>query len=259
MTSSFVHPASSQSGTQYQNSLAFDTHKVSGASQCHQQIPTSRTQDSWATSVHGSYHQTNSCYPHSLSSFDDLAGSTLYPQYTRTEDPYGGLERPAKRVFEIDPNNSFEVPSDNATSHPNGSPFYRGDPSEATFSPQSGLHDLHGFNLAQTSNPQCCGFEGGLFLPETLSQPRALPPGDPGPPPNSTPGAVSAQTEDQIEEPYAKLIYRALMSTPDHSMALQDIYRWVRTNTNKGNSDSKGWMNSIRHNLSMNAVSYYLR
>lgn len=61
--------------------------------------------------------------------------------------------------------------------------------------------------------------------------------------------------EHGVEEPYAKLIYRALMSAPDHSMVLQDIYRWFRQNTTKGNDDTKGWMNSIRHNLSMNAVS----
>jgi len=57
-----------------------------------------------------------------------------------------------------------------------------------------------------------------------------------------------------MDEPYAKLIHRALMSKPDHSMVLQDIYQWFRENTNKGSSDNKGWMNSIRHNLSMNAV-----
>lgn len=56
------------------------------------------------------------------------------------------------------------------------------------------------------------------------------------------------------EEPYAKLIYRALMSAPNHSMVLQEIYQWFRDNTTKGSSDTKGWMNSIRHNLSMNAV-----
>lgn len=56
------------------------------------------------------------------------------------------------------------------------------------------------------------------------------------------------------DEPYAKLIYRALMSTPDHAMVLQEIYQWFRDNTAKGSSDTKGWMNSIRHNLSMNAV-----
>jgi hypothetical protein len=60
--------------------------------------------------------------------------------------------------------------------------------------------------------------------------------------------------DHSTEEPYAKLIYRALMSVPDHSMVLQEIYQWFRDNTGKGSSDTKGWMNSIRHNLSMNAV-----
>jgi hypothetical protein len=55
-------------------------------------------------------------------------------------------------------------------------------------------------------------------------------------------------------EPYAKLIHRALMSAPNHSMVLQEIYQWFRDHTAKGSSDTKGWMNSIRHNLSMNAV-----
>ncbi|KAK3335173.1 hypothetical protein B0T19DRAFT_1899 [Cercophora scortea] len=55
------------------------------------------------------------------------------------------------------------------------------------------------------------------------------------------------------EEPYARLIYRAFMSTaPSYSMTLQEIYQWFRDNTDKGRSDSKGWQNSIRHNLSMN-------
>ncbi|TAQ91576.1 hypothetical protein B7494_g8 [Chlorociboria aeruginascens] len=61
--------------------------------------------------------------------------------------------------------------------------------------------------------------------------------------------------EDQsADEPYAKLIHRALMSAPNHSMVLQEIYQWFRENTSRGSSDTKGWMNSIRHNLSMNAA-----
>jgi len=68
---------------------------------------------------------------------------------------------------------------------------------------------------------------------------------------------TAIEGEDQaIDEPYAKLIYRALMSKPNHSMVLQEIYQWFRENTVKGSSDTKGWMNSIRHNLSMNAVSF---
>lgn len=60
--------------------------------------------------------------------------------------------------------------------------------------------------------------------------------------------------DPSVDEPYAKLIFKALMSKPDHSMVLQDIYQWFRDHTVKGASDTKGWMNSIRHNLSMNAV-----
>lgn len=59
----------------------------------------------------------------------------------------------------------------------------------------------------------------------------------------------------KTEEPYAQLIYRAFMSTePRYAMTLQDIYQWFREHTDKGKSDSKGWQNSIRHNLSMNQV-----
>jgi hypothetical protein len=61
------------------------------------------------------------------------------------------------------------------------------------------------------------------------------------------------------EEPYAQLIFKALMSAPGHKMALKEIYDWFRKHTNKWkNSDTKGWQNSIRHNLSMNAVSAFL-
>lgn len=66
---------------------------------------------------------------------------------------------------------------------------------------------------------------------------------------------TAMEPEDHsVEEPYAKLIHRALMSVPSHSMVLQEIYQWFRENTIRGTADDKGWMNSIRHNLSMNAV-----
>jgi hypothetical protein len=57
------------------------------------------------------------------------------------------------------------------------------------------------------------------------------------------------------EEPYARIIWRALMSRERHAMTLQEIYQWFRDNTEKAKGESKGWQNSIRHNLSMNAVS----
>lgn len=68
-------------------------------------------------------------------------------------------------------------------------------------------------------------------------------------------GNLSAAEGRIPDAPYAKLIYKALMEAPNHSMVLQDIYQWFIDNTTKGNSVSTGWRNSIRHNLSMNAVS----
>ncbi|KAH7313431.1 hypothetical protein B0I35DRAFT_410424 [Stachybotrys elegans] len=58
----------------------------------------------------------------------------------------------------------------------------------------------------------------------------------------------------QLEGPYATLIHRALISQPNHSMTLQEIYKWFRENTTKAKKSYKGWQNSIRHNLSMNAA-----
>jgi len=56
-------------------------------------------------------------------------------------------------------------------------------------------------------------------------------------------------------EPYAQLIYKALMSAPEHRMVLKEIYEWFERNTDKAKyNSSKGWQNSIRHNLSMNGV-----
>lgn len=55
-------------------------------------------------------------------------------------------------------------------------------------------------------------------------------------------------------EPYAQLIFRALKNAPGHAMVLKDIYRWFERNTDKARKSSKGWQNSIRHNLSMNGV-----
>lgn len=69
-----------------------------------------------------------------------------------------------------------------------------------------------------------------------------------------TSAEVAAAPEARLDEPYAKLIYRAFMSRKDHAMTLQGIYQWFRENTSKAVSEKGGWQNSIRHNLSMNAV-----
>ncbi|KXJ85281.1 hypothetical protein Micbo1qcDRAFT_180952 [Microdochium bolleyi] len=53
---------------------------------------------------------------------------------------------------------------------------------------------------------------------------------------------------------YAKLIRKALLDAPGNSMTLQDIYKWFKQNVSKADPTDKGWMNSVRSNLSMNAA-----
>ena len=61
--------------------------------------------------------------------------------------------------------------------------------------------------------------------------------------------------EPMGDEPYAQLIYKALLQAPHRRMVLQDIYEWFKRYTTKPQeSGSNGWQNSIRHNLSMNHV-----
>lgn len=82
---------------------------------------------------------------------------------------------------------------------------------------------------------------------ELLSARASEPPMEP-----KAPAAASNKTET----PYAQLIYRALKNAVGHSMSLQDLYAWFQENTDKCKPGQRGWMNSIRHNLSMNAVSH---
>lgn len=60
------------------------------------------------------------------------------------------------------------------------------------------------------------------------------------------------------DPPYSELIYQALKSAPDMKLSLQGVYSWFERNTTKGKDQKKGWQNSIRHNLSMNAVRAHL-
>ncbi|KAF2205518.1 hypothetical protein GQ43DRAFT_385687 [Delitschia confertaspora ATCC 74209] len=80
---------------------------------------------------------------------------------------------------------------------------------------------------------------------------------EPSMPPNGSRGGEHANEEnaDMKEQPYAQLIYRALMEAPGHTMILRDIYEWFKEHTDKAaDKETKGWQNSIRHNLSMNGA-----
>ncbi|KAJ5208596.1 hypothetical protein N7449_002975 [Penicillium cf. viridicatum] len=60
--------------------------------------------------------------------------------------------------------------------------------------------------------------------------------------------------ERHSHPPYSVLIYQALKEAPGNKLQLQSIYSWFEANTDKGGDpNAKGWQNSIRHNLSMNA------
>lgn len=64
-----------------------------------------------------------------------------------------------------------------------------------------------------------------------------------------------SEDDNNIHTPYSQLIYQALMEQDDKRLPLQKIYEWFEINTKKGSDQSqRGWQNSIRHNLSMNAV-----
>ena len=71
------------------------------------------------------------------------------------------------------------------------------------------------------------------------------------------PTANADKDEDtHADLPYSQLIFAALHAAPGNKLPLQGIYAWFEENTAKGKDRSwKGWQNSIRHNLSMNAVS----
>lgn len=65
-----------------------------------------------------------------------------------------------------------------------------------------------------------------------------------------------SEDDNHTDPPYSQLIFQALNEQEEKRLPLQKIYEWFEKNTAKGRDQGqKGWQNSIRHNLSMNAVS----
>jgi hypothetical protein len=107
------------------------------------------------------------------------------------------------------------------------------------------------------SQSQNMGTPSSLFAvgENEVDQPFSLPrsPED-GEDPDPSSKESGELDDKDTDEPYAKLIYRALIDAKGHAMSLQDIYQWFIKNTMKAKAPTKGWQNSIRHNLSMNGV-----
>jgi hypothetical protein len=71
-----------------------------------------------------------------------------------------------------------------------------------------------------------------------------------------SPTDADDEAGDAGDRSYAKLLYECLLNAPGHMLPLKDIYAWMQQSTSKARDpNSKGWQNSVRHNLSMNQVS----
>ncbi|WPH01674.1 Hypothetical protein R9X50_00452500 [Acrodontium crateriforme] len=63
-------------------------------------------------------------------------------------------------------------------------------------------------------------------------------------------------TEGESSDPcYAQLLYKCLKEAQDNTLSLRELYEWVSLHSQKAKDPkSRGWQNSVRHNLSMNAA-----
>ena len=156
-------------------------------------------------------------------------------QQSSDQTMIANLRLQRRQEISTNPSNSYQIQSvDEPFPHQClTSPFYSMDPAD--------------YNVSPVSSP-------GTVSPGTVSPGTAV--GH-----ETSNGETTFNGEESDEdgnsnsEPYAQLIFRALKSAPGHKMVLKEIYEWFAKNTDKAKtSSSKGWQNSIRHNLSMNGV-----
>lgn len=144
--------------------------------------------------------------------------------------------------------------------------------------PSSHLHHSPAISI-ETPDPSCgtaddaCSFAGKSDCPllisegttpmETAATPVSINVQDAeqqdfGGRPSDTVGDIP-EDSDAGDTCYAQLLWRCLMSQPNHTLALSELYAWIARNSPKAHcSINRGWQNSVRHNLSMNAVSQSL-
>lgn len=77
-----------------------------------------------------------------------------------------------------------------------------------------------------------------MAITEAEGPPQGIPP---GPRPTTKPSVT-----------YASLIGQAILAHPERKLSLNAIYEWIVTAYPFFQRGQAGWMNSIRHNLSLN-------
>lgn len=203
-----------------------------------------------------SYSSASSPYPSTRSSsFSDeyrMSPASSSPAAVPLFHPRGTMYTPVPWAFP-DVERSGEMTSGDISSPP----------SFSLASSQDSLYSSGG----HISSPSTSPLSQSLVIkrsPSAASSPeREISPATNNPPPQLRPAPsartstiVSPNDEDKTE-PYAQIIYRALMSVPDHKMILADIYKYFQQHRPRRASRDGGWKNSIRHNLSMNGVSNF--
>jgi hypothetical protein len=97
--------------------------------------------------------------------------------------------------------------------------------------------------------------QGSPFHDDFLDEGWGVPQPDMQPFLPDSSGSDELNDADAADPCYAQLLYRCLKEAPDHTMSLRELYDWVREHSQKAKDPKqRGWQNSVRHNLSMNAV-----
>lgn len=214
--------------------------------------------DSWAATVSEPYHFDISYLAQNM-----VPGSSYHPQTY-----FAPISRPAP-VFPSQSIMDHPRPSVTECEQENSMEWHHAEPLTSSWLSQQQLHQrtkLDGFDETFQS------FAGSSQSPITVSSRHSPSRSYNGSPIGTGSTSISMGAEDisphtspedtceedhSTEPPYSQLIYQALVEQKEegYKLPLQGIYAWFEKNTNKGKDHSqKGWQNSIRHNLSMNAV-----
>lgn len=205
--------------------------------------------DSWSATMSDPYN-TNSSYSRDL-----VAENTyLLPEYSASTSNLPPIitspaimEQPTCELKRIDHDDPYNWQADPLSAWVDQRTCYT--------TKLEGDRSFHTSRAASPSPPiSLSSYQSSSQSPESAS-PGGITSTADGNSPRTSFGGDHSEEEHVSDLPYSQLIFQALMSTEERKMPLQEIYSWFEQHTNKGKDQAcKGWQNSIRHNLSMNAV-----